>query len=281
MTSSLGDLRLAFRGLRRNPLFATVAILSLALGIGANTAIFTLLDQIVLRQLPVKEPGALVMLYQDASNMGSNMGQRMHSYPLYQDLQQRAEPFSEVLARRATEVSFSVGDATERVDAEVVSGNYFSMLGVGAARGRVLDASDDVQGGPQMVAVVSDAWWRSRMGSRGDVIGSQVHLNGTLFTVIGVAPPTFHGAYDALATDLWVPLMTYETVRPRGLPITRRGWGWLSATARRGSMPSAARSAQTSSIGSCSRDDSSTSAASRRRAGASVAWRAALTTRTP
>ena len=100
------------RGLRRNPLFATVAILSLALGIGANTAIFTLLDQIVLRTLPVRDPQSLVMLYQDASNMGSNMGTRMHSYPLYQDLQAKAEPFAEVLCRRIVDASVAIGDAT-------------------------------------------------------------------------------------------------------------------------------------------------------------------------
>src|SRR5437773_4696045 len=87
-----GDLRLALRGLRRSPLFATVAVVSLALGIGANTAIFTLLDQVLLRKLPVRAPDELVMLYQQGSNMGSNTGSRMHSYPLYQDLQQRAEP---------------------------------------------------------------------------------------------------------------------------------------------------------------------------------------------
>ena len=83
MSSPLSDLRLAVRGLRRQPLFAAVAILSLALGIGANTAIFTLIDQILLRKLPVKAPEELVMLYQQGSNMGSNMGSRMHSYPLY------------------------------------------------------------------------------------------------------------------------------------------------------------------------------------------------------
>src|SRR5437867_4582613 len=99
MITSLGDLRLAVRGLRRSPLFATVTILSLALGIGANTAIFTLIDQILLRNLPVRAPDELVMLYQEGSHMGSNSGSRMHSYPMYQDFQQRAEPLSEVLCR--------------------------------------------------------------------------------------------------------------------------------------------------------------------------------------
>jgi len=120
MTSILADLRLAVRGLRRSPLFALVAILSLALGIGANTAIFTLIDQMLLRKLPVAEPERLVMLYQQGSHNGSNMGSRMHSYPLYQDLQQKAEPLQEVLCRRLVPASVSVDNQTERVDAEMV-----------------------------------------------------------------------------------------------------------------------------------------------------------------
>ena len=100
MTSLWPDLRLAVRSLRRSPLFAAVAILSLALGIGANTAIFTLIDQILLRKLPVKAPDELVMLYQQGAHNGSNMGSRMHSYPIYQEYQKRAEPLAEVLCRR-------------------------------------------------------------------------------------------------------------------------------------------------------------------------------------
>ena len=119
MTSPAHDLRLALRGLGRNPLFASVAVLSLALGIGANTAIYTLIDQILLRKLPVKAPEQLVMLYQQGPHAGSNMGTRMHSYPMYREFQQRAEPFSEVLARRTAEMSVTVTptsppDATTR-----------------------------------------------------------------------------------------------------------------------------------------------------------------------
>ncbi len=100
MTLAFNDIRFAVRGLIRSPLFAIVAILSLALGIGANTAIFTLIDQILLRKLPVKAPDELVMLYQTGAHNGSNMGQRMHSYPMYQEFQKRAEPLAEVLCRR-------------------------------------------------------------------------------------------------------------------------------------------------------------------------------------
>src|SRR5215813_11859142 len=105
MTSLLPDIKYSFRAIRRSPLFATVAILSLALGIGANTAIFTLMDQLMLRMLPIKDPEQLVMLFQRGAHNGSNMGTRMHSYPMYQDFQSKGAPFSEVLCRRLTETS--------------------------------------------------------------------------------------------------------------------------------------------------------------------------------
>src|SRR6187551_871358 len=113
------DLRFAVRGLIRSPLFSVVAILSLALGIGANTAIFTLIDQILLRKLPVKNPEQLVMLYQSGPHSGSNMGSRMHSYPIYQEYQKRAEPLGEVIARRLTETSVSIDNQTERLETEM------------------------------------------------------------------------------------------------------------------------------------------------------------------
>src|SRR3954470_19370269 len=142
MTLAFNDLRFAVRGLVRSPLFSIVAILSLALGIGANTAIFTLIDQILLRKLPVVAPDQLVMLYQEGAHNGSNMGSRVHSYPLYTDLQARAEPLAEVLCRRLVAASVSVDNQTERVEAEMVSGNYFSMLGVKPAIGRVFNSKE-------------------------------------------------------------------------------------------------------------------------------------------
>src|SRR5579864_5303728 len=157
------DVRLALRMLRRSPLFASIAVLSLALGIGANTAIFTLIDQLLLRTLPVKSPGQLVMLYQQASNMGSNMGSRMNSYPLYQDLQARAAPLGEVICRRLVPASVSIDNTTERVDAELVSGNYFSMLGVKPAIGRVFSSREDDQAyGGHPVVVLGYGYWTTR-----------------------------------------------------------------------------------------------------------------------
>src|SRR5688572_10390748 len=160
MTTSTSDVRLAIRSLGRSPLFATVAILSLALGIGANTAIFTLIDQIVLRKLPVQAPEQLVMLVQQGSHNGSNMGTRMHSYPIYQDYQKRAEPLADVLCRRLVPASVSIDNQTERLDAELVSGNYFTLLGVKPAAGRVFNSQEDdqiYQGHP--VVVLSYNYW--------------------------------------------------------------------------------------------------------------------------
>src|ERR1035438_8664065 len=130
MARFLFDLRFALRSLRRSPLFTLVAVASLALGIGANTAIFTLIDQLMLRLLPVAQPEQLVMIWSTGPHMGSNRGPRMASYPMYQDFQKKAQAFSSVFCR------FGSGQ-TERVDAELVSGNYFRTLGVRPAIGRV------------------------------------------------------------------------------------------------------------------------------------------------
>jgi predicted permease len=226
MTTIKGDLRLAFRGLRRNPLFASVAILSLALGIGANAAIFTLLDQIVLRKLPVRSPDELVMLYQDAANMGSNMGQRMHSYPLYQDLQARAEPFAEVMCRRITDASISVDGGTERVRAETVSGNFFSMLGVQPAVGRLFNPKDDDQvynGHP--VVVLSYDYWVRRFARDPNVVGKNIRVNDHPMTIVGVSAQGFFGLDPAGSPQIRVPIQMKPVMYP--------DWPWLHVDNRR------------------------------------------------
>jgi hypothetical protein len=208
MTTTLADLRLAMRGLRRNPLFATVAILSLALGIGANTAIFTLLDQIVLRKLPVRSPDELVMIYQDASNMGSNAGTRMNSYPMYQDFQQRAEPLAEVICRRLSAASVSVDNSTERVLAEMVSGNYFSMLGVQPAVGRVFNSREDdqaYQGHPHVV--LSYDYWVNRFARDPMVVGKKILVNDYPMTIVGVSAQGFAGIDPAQSPQIRVPVL--------------------------------------------------------------------------
>ena len=160
MGGILADLKFALRTLRRSPLFTVIAVLSLALGIGANTAIFTLMDQLLLRLLPVKDPYCLVMLYQRGPNMGGNDGERANSYPIYQDFQQRAEAFSEVFCQKMAEVSITLDGQTELVSAEMVSGNYFSALGVKPAIGRVFNSKEDdqVYKGHPVVALSYDYW---------------------------------------------------------------------------------------------------------------------------
>src|SRR5262245_21140301 len=220
MTTTFADLRLAFRGLRRSPLFAIVAVLSLALGIGANTAIFTLIDQILLRKLPVKNPDELVMLYQQGPHNGSNMGGRMHSYPIYQDYQQKAEPLAEVLCRRLIPASVSIDNQTERLSAEMVSGNFFTMLGVGPALGRVFNSKEDDQqfmGHP--VVVLSYDYWVNRFAKDPGVIGKKILVNDSPMTVVGVSAQGFAGIDPAQAPQIRVPIQMKEAMVP--------DWPWV------------------------------------------------------
>jgi predicted permease len=220
VTLPTNDLRLAVRGLRRSPLFAVVAILSLALGIGANTAIFTLIDQILLRKLPVKNPHELVMLHQEGPHNGSNMGLRMHSYPMYQEFQRRAAPFSEVIARRLIATSVSVDNQTERLDAEMVSGNYFTMLGVAPAAGRVFSAEQDdrfYEGHP--VIVLGYDYWVRRFNRDPAAVGKKILVNNYPMTIVGVSAAGFAGLDPTRAPQIRVPLQMKPVMAPE--------WSWL------------------------------------------------------
>jgi predicted permease len=220
MTLALNDLRFAVRGLLRSPLFAIVAILSLALGIGANTAIFTLIDQILLRRLPVARPDELVMLYQQGTHNGSNMGARMHSYPMYQEFQKRAEPLAEVMCRRLTEVSASIDNQTERLDAEMVSGNFFSMLGVKPAIGRLFNSQEDDQvyeGHP--VVVLSYDYWTRRFARDPEVVGKKILVNSYPMTIVGVSAAGFSGVDPARSPEIRVPVQMKAVIVPE--------WGWV------------------------------------------------------
>ena len=220
MTLLFNDLRFAVRGLIRSPLFSIVAILSLALGIGANTAIFTLIDQMLLRKLPVVEPDRLVMLYQQGAHNGSNMGERMHSYPIYQEYQQRAEPLAEVLCRRLIEASVSIDNQTERLDAEMVSGNFFSMLGVHAAVGRVFNSQEDdqiYQGHP--VVVLSYDYWARRFALDPAVVGKKILVNSYPMTIVGVSAAGFAGIDPTKSPQIRVPIQMKPIVVPE--------WTWV------------------------------------------------------
>ena len=226
MSGIASDFRFALRTLARSPLFTGVALLSLALGTGANTAIFSLMDQLMLRQLPVRNPEQLVMVYQQGNHNGSNMGYRMHSYPMYQDFQKKAEPFSEVICRRLMGASISADNQTELVRAEIVSGNYFSTLGVKPALGRVFNSTEDdqVYGGHPHVVLGHD-YWMARFAGRRDVIGKKVLVNNHPMTVVGVSAAGFAGLDPALAPQIRVPIMMKAAMTPE--------WPWLDGGDRR------------------------------------------------
>ncbi len=226
MTLPTNDLKLAIRGLFRSPLFSIVAILSLSLGIGANTAIFTLIDQILLRKLPVKNPEELVMLYQTGPHSGSNMGPRSNSYPMYQEFQKRAEPFSEVLARRLADASISIDNQTERIDIEMVSGNFFTMLGVGPAAGRVLNSQEDdqaYQGHP--VVVISYDYWTRRFNRDQGAVGKKILVNNYPMTIVGVSAEGFAGIDPARSPQMRVPIQMKPVIVPE--------WAWVQMSDER------------------------------------------------
>jgi predicted permease len=220
MTLPTRDIRLAIRGLVRSPLFTVVAILSLGLGIGANTAIFTLIDQILLRTLPVANPDELVMLYQEGPHNGSNMGQRMHSYPIYQEYQKRAEPLGEVACRRLIATSVSVDNQTERLEAEMVSGNFFTMLGVRPAIGRVFNSEEDdrvYQGHP--VVVLGYDYWVRRFARDPSVVGRKILVNNYPMTIVGVSAAGFAGLDPSRAPQIRIPIQMKPVLVPE--------WEWV------------------------------------------------------
>src|ERR1017187_9713194 len=156
------DLRYAFRTLRKAPLFSAVAILSLAFGIGANTAIFTLIHQLILRRLPVKDPQQLAMLAGRGRHYGGNNGRDKISYPMYQDIRDKNQVFAGMFCTHTSTTSASFEGRTELVTGELVSGNFFRVLGIGAAMGRVFTGSDDLYQGGHPLAVLSYGYWENR-----------------------------------------------------------------------------------------------------------------------
>jgi predicted permease len=208
----LQDLRYGMRLLRRSPGFTVVAVISLALGIGANTAIFSLIDAVLLRMLPVKEPEHLVVL----NTLDRGKTERDFSYPAYQRLRDQSGMITGMLAASNTDkVSILVSDQgtaeAELVGMKLVSGNYFSVLGVDAVLGRTLTADDTQLPGERPLAVISHGYWQRRFGLSPVVIGKSFTVKGTAFTIIGVTPPKFFGESVGEAPDVWIPL----TMRPR------------------------------------------------------------------
>jgi len=214
MRALIQDLQYAVRTLRKSPGFSAVAILSLALGIGANTAIFSLLDQLLLRTLPVREPERIVQMAARGSHYGSNWGMNAMSYPMYRDFRDKAEVFDGVIARRSFTANMGYSGQTERAILEMVSGNYFQVLGVTAALGRVISPDDDKQKLGHPVVVLSMDYWKSRFGADPRILNQTVSVNSAPYTVIGVAQDGFKGLQVGDAAQMFVPTMMQEQIIP-------------------------------------------------------------------
>jgi putative ABC transport system permease protein len=210
------DFRYGVRLLRLNPGFAATAILSLALGISANTSIFTLTDQILLRLLPVQNPRELVQFRMEGGRVGSQNGDGLHtfSYPMYVAFRDRNTVFSGLTGQYTDRLSLLAGDRGEMIEAGWVAGNFFQVLGVKPFIGRVLTAEDDRPDNGAAVVVLQYAFWRSRYNGREDVLGSTIPLNGAPFTVVGVAAPEFGGTNAGLLTQLWAPITSRIALAP-------------------------------------------------------------------
>lgn len=204
------DMRYAIRSLRHNPGFALAAVLSLALGIGLNTAIFSLLDAVVLKSLPVEKPGELSLVSEYPE---PNAGR--FSYPMFERFEQvrPAEDSLMAMSRVASMNAWLTGDRQPQTAAgQLVSGAYFSTLGVSPAIGRLLSGEDNrtIDGRP--VAVISYGFWQNRFGGASSVLGREIKLNTAWFTIVGVAPRGFSGVWVDKPVDLWIPLAMQQGV---------------------------------------------------------------------
>src|SRR5580658_8667614 len=229
----VSDVQFALRNLRRSPLFTFVAVGSLALGIGANTAIFTLVDQLLLRLLPVKNPAQLVLISATGPHMGNNRGARASSYPMYEDFQRKAAAFSYVFCRYSTPLSLSFNGQTERVNAELVSGNYFQALGVNSAIGRVFSPEQDdrtYKGHP--TAVLSYGYWTTRFNGDASVIGQKIVVNDYPMTIVGVSAAGFNGLDPATSPQIRVPIQMKPLMTPGWDEIGNRRSQWIQTFAR-------------------------------------------------
>lgn len=233
ISETVNDVRYALRMFAKNPAFAGVVVLTLALGIGANAAIFSLLDKVLLQTLPVANPDQLTVLAYHPKNGPPDIDGSF-SYPMYQDLRDRNSVFSGVIARGGAQMNVTYGDQTERVRGELVSGNFFEVLGVRPWAGRLFTQDDDRAPGAHPVAVLSYAFWESRFNKDPDLIGKTIFVNEQPLTVLGVTPPGFYGVNLENNPDVRVPLTMTPVFNP--LPPTRlqsRRHQWLSIMARR------------------------------------------------
>jgi predicted permease len=243
------DIRYAWRTLRRSPGFAAIVILTLGLGIGANTAIFSLMDQVMLRALPVDRPEELALIDAPGIYQGRTTGTQVMSVPMFRGLSaaKEADVLSGVFARFDVRATIGVGNSgagspgspgssaassTERGFAELVSGNYFRTLGVGTALGRTLGPEDDRVPGAHPVVVLSHAYWQRRFGGDAGVLGRDIRINGHVMTIVGVAQPGFNGVDLGAPVDLFVPLMMKPALTPTWNDLDSWRSRWVTVMGR-------------------------------------------------
>jgi len=243
MNSLLQDIRYALRQLRNSPAFTITVIVTLALGIGANAAVFTLFDQVLLRMLPVERPKELVRFEWTGGFSGSMSSfggdspghYNYFSYPMYRDLRDHNQVFEETLAADRTSVGVSWLNQAENEDAEIVSGNYFQMLGLRPALGRLLTAQDDTAKNANPVLVLSYKYWKTRFAASREVVGQTVLINGHAFTILGVAPENFDTAIGGYKPGVFIPVSMVEIAMPWVAPLDNlnndRSY-WLTLIAR-------------------------------------------------
>ena len=218
METLLQDVRFGLRQLLKRPIFTALAIISMALGIGANTAIFSLVDTVLLRPLPVREPSRLIAVDGTRPN-GTDF--TLQSFPNYKDYRERSRSFDGLLAYRFVVASLSHNGVNERAWGYTVSGNYFDVLGVKPVLGRAFLPEEDQTPDSHPVVVLSNACWKKRFGSDPSIIGRTVLLNNHTFTIVGVAPEGFVGTEVAYASEFWAPIMMTKEIEP--------GSTWLDA----------------------------------------------------
>ena len=232
----LQDARYAFRMLAKSPGFALVAILTLSLGIGANAAIFSVMDQVLLRLLPVQKPEELVVLRSPGPNPGRNWSDGdvgvAFSYPMYKDLRDHNPVFSGLLARFAIQASVSGQGQTELANGELVSGNYFEVLGVRPALGRVLTSQDETAAGANPETVLSYGYWERHFGRDPGILNKQLVVNGVSMTVVGVVAPGFFGVQVGQTPDIFIPITMKAQMTPNWDGLADRKDHWLAMLGR-------------------------------------------------
>jgi putative ABC transport system permease protein len=234
MDDFFADLRYTLRGLGQAPVFAVVAVLSMAFGIGANTAVFTLVDQVLLRRLAVERPEELVQVTaRGTEGYGGGMGDGTElSYAMYRDLRERNDAFSAMACDFSTNLQVGYAGRSERADGELVSGSYFPALGVGAAIGRVFNEDDDLRPGGHPLAVLGYRYWQARFGGDPSVVGRTLRVNGHPLEVVGVVEPAFAGIDLGQPAQVYVPIAMQPQMGPAWLKIEGRRFRWVRVYAR-------------------------------------------------